>query len=168
MSVQTLDVISVNIWNILISIANLVILYLLVKRFLFKPVQKMLSDRQKAVDKVYDEANAARQEAIDDKILYSEKLANAKTEANDIIRTANERANAISEDIISDARSKANAALRKADEDIAFERKKAINEIKNDISDISVDIAEKMIGREINKDDHRELIDSFIDSVGEE
>ena len=56
--------------------------------------------------------------------------------------------------------------LKKADEDIAFEKKKAINDVKNEISGISVEIAEKMIGRELKEEDHRALIDSYIDGIG--
>ena len=97
---------------------------------------------------------------------YEAKLAASDEEAGNIIRAAKERANAESRNIISAADRKAAAMLKKADEDIAFEKKKAINDVKNEISGISVEIAEKMIGRELKEEDHRALIDSYIDGIG--
>ena len=165
MNVQTLDVISVNIWNILISLANLVIMFFIVKKFLFKPVCRVLEERKAAVNKVYSDAENTRLNAEAYKTEYEHKLSAAQNEAGEIIRSANERANAASDEILNETNRKASAILKKADEDIAFEKKKAINDIKNEISGISLDIAEKMIGREINENDHRALIDSFIDGI---
>ncbi len=142
MNVQTLDVISVNIWNILISLANLVIMYLIVKKFLFKPVCKILDERKTAVNKVYSDAEKARMSAEAYKTEYESRLSEAHNEAGEIIRSANERAHAASDEILNEASRKASAMLKKADEDIAFEKKKAINDIKNEISGISLDIAE--------------------------
>ena len=160
MNIQNLDVISVNIWGILISLANLVIMYFIVKKFLFRPVQKVMAGR------VYSDADRAHAEAEKSRDEYEAKLAASDEEAGNIIRAAKERANAESRNIISAADRKAAAMLKKADEDIAFEKKKAINDVKNEISGISVEIAEKMIGRELKEEDHRALIDSYIDGIG--
>ena len=78
---------------------------------------------------------------------------------------ANERARRTEEEIVGEANRKAAATLKKADEDIAFEKKRALNELKNEIAGISLDIAEKVIGREIREDDHKALIDGFIDEI---
>ena len=164
MNIQNLDVISVNIWGILISLANLVIMYFIVKKFLFRPVQKVMADRGAEVGRVYSDADRALAEAEKSRDEYEAKLAASDEEAGNIIRA--ERANAESRDIISAADRKAAAMLKKADEDIAFEKKKAINDVKNEISGISVEIAEKMIGRELKEEDHRALIDSYIDGIG--
>ena len=167
MNIQNLDVISVNIWGILISLANLVIMYFIVKKFLFRPVQKVMADRgAEAAGRVYSDADRALAEAEKSRDEYEAKLAASDEEAGNIIRAAKERANAESRDIISAADRKAAAMLKKADEDIAFEKKKAINDVKNEISGISVEIAEKMIGRELKEEDHRALIDSYIDGIG--
>lgn len=166
MNIQNLDVISVNIWGILISLANLVIMYFIVKKLLFRPVQKVMADRGAEVGRVYSDADRALAEAEKSRDEYEAKLAASDEEAGNIIRAAKERANAESRDIISAADRKAAAMLKKADEDIAFEKKKAINDVKNEISGISVEIAEKMIGRELKEEDHRALIDSYIDGIG--
>lgn len=166
MDIQNLDVISVNIWGILISLANLVIMYLIVKKLLFKPIQNVMAEREAEVGRVYSDANTALADAEQSRCLYQAKLAASDEEAAGIVRAAKERANAESRDMIADTDKKVAAMINKANEEIAFEKKKAINDIKNEISDISVEIAEKMIGRELNEEDHRALIDSYIDGIG--
>ena len=101
MNIQNLDVISVNIWGILISLANLVIMYFIVKKFLFRPVQKVMADRGAEVGRVYSDADRALAEAEKSRDEYEAKLAASDEEAGNIIRAAKERANAESRDIIS-------------------------------------------------------------------
>ena len=162
---QQLEIISVNIWSILISLANLVIIFLLLKKLLFKPVKKTLAARQAQVDKIYDAAAAAKQTAEADRAEYEQKLADVKAEAEEILTDARERADRMSEEIIGDAKDKAQAKLERAEEEIAQEKKKAMTELKDDVSALSVDIAEKLLGREIDEKDHAELIDKFISEV---
>ena len=163
----TLDLISVNPAHMIITICNLLILFLVVKRFLFKPVQRILSERQAQVDKLYADAETAQAEADKNKVAYSEKLKNAEKEADAILQSAAKTAERNSDVIMAGAAEKANAMLQKAEADIAQERKKAVNEVKNEISDLSVSIAGKVIGREINASDHQALIDGFIENLNE-
>ena len=165
MNVQTLDVISVNLWSILISLANLALIFWVVKSFLFKPIKKMLAERQGAVDSIYGKAEEARREAEENRSLYESKLTHADEETAALLRAANERARRAEEEIVGEANRKAAATLKKADEDIAFEKKRALNELKNEIAGISLSIAEKVIEREIREEDHTALIDRFIDDL---
>ena len=160
-----LDLISVNIPHIIITIINLLILFLLIKKYLFKPVQRILDARKAEVDKIYADAAEAKQAADEDKRIYSEKLENADEEADAILRSAAQKAQAHSELVLAEASDKASAMIKKAEADIAQERKKAVNDIKDEISDLSVSIAGKVIGREISADDHRALIDGFIEEL---
>lgn len=160
-----LEIISLNIWHVVAAIANLLILTWIVKKFLFVPVQNMLAQRQAQVDTLYAEAEEANTAAQADRAAYEEKLAGAKAEAEEIVRSATVRADRMSDQILAEAAAKAADKMRKADADIAQEKKKAINEIKNEISGMSVDIAEKVVGREIKEDDHKVLIDSFIENL---
>lgn len=159
---QTLDVISVNLWQILISLANLVILYLILKRFLFKPVHKFLSDRKQEVENIYGEAEEAREQARHDKTVYEDKLAAADSEAREVVRTAMTKANEMSDEILADTGREVARMKARAEADIAQERKRAANALKDDVADLSMEIAEKVIGREIGEDDHRALIDDCI------
>ncbi|MBQ7541470.1 MAG: F0F1 ATP synthase subunit B [Clostridia bacterium] len=160
-----LELISVNIPHILITIVNLLILFLLIKKFLFKPVQRILDARKAEVDKVYADAADAQEAADRDKALYAEKLENAEAEADALLKNAAKKAEQNSDVVLAEATEKASAMLKKAEAEIAQERKKAVNEIKNEISDISVSIAGKVIEREINADDHKTLIDGFIEEL---
>lgn len=165
MNGEYLELISLNIWHIIATIANLLILALIIKKLLFKPVQKVLAERQGQVDDIYRNAEEANAQAEVDKKLYSEKLAGAKEEAESIVKAATQRADRLGDEIIENANRKAADTLKKAEAEIEQEKKKAMNELKNEISEISVQIAESVVGREISKDDHRELIDSFIDKL---
>ena len=165
MSGEYLELISLDIWHIAASVLNLLILTLILKRFLFKPVQKTLEDRQGQVDRIYREAEDSRAKAEEDKALYSEKLAGAVEEAEGIVRSASQRADRQSDEILAEANRRASETVKRAEEEIEQARKKAMDELKNEVADISVQIAENVVGRELNGEDHRELIDSFIDNL---
>lgn len=162
---EALELISINVWHIIASIANLLILSLIVKKFLFKPVQKVLAERQAEVDTLYQQAEDSAAAAEKDKLEYHEKLENAEHEVEDIIKSATMRAERLGDEIVSEANAKADAAIKKADADIEQSRKKAVNEIKNEIAGISVSIAEKVVEREINEKYHTDIIESFIEQL---
>ena len=162
-----LDLVSIDPVHIIITIINLMILFFIFKKYLFKPVQAIFDKRKQEIDTIYSEAQSAHDAAEKDKSEYAQKISAADAEADKIIKDASEKAGRISDSISKDANVKAGALMKKADEDIARERKKAVNEIKNEISSISVDIAQKVIEREINEKDQKDLIDSFIDGIGD-
>lgn len=165
---QSLDVISVNIWQILISLANLLILFLMIKKFLYKPVKNVMAKRQSEIDERYSAADVAEQEAENSKKLWEEKLSGAKAEADSIISDATDNAKYREEKILAEANQKAEGIVRRAQTEAELEMKKAADGIKREIVEVSGALTEKMIGREINTDDHRSLIDSFIEKIGDE
>ena len=162
---EYLELISLNAWHVIAAIGNLLILVLILKKFLFGRVQRVLEERKNQVDTLYSDAEEAKTAAETDRAAYEEKLANADAEAEEILRRATVRADRISDEILADADARAAEKMKKADADIAQEKKKAINEIKDEISGMSVDIAEAVVRREIKEEDHKALIDSFIDSL---
>ncbi|MBO5935868.1 MAG: F0F1 ATP synthase subunit B [Clostridia bacterium] len=165
---QNLDVISVNIWQMLASLANLVIIFLLVKKFLYKPVKKMLETRQNAIQSDYDAARDAKNQALADKDAYEEKLRSAKAEADDVIKSAVNVASQREKEIIAEAKVRADGIVRQAENDAVLERKKAEDGIKKEIVEVSSLLTEKMLGREVSAADHQNFIDSFIESIGED
>ncbi|MBO7150525.1 MAG: F0F1 ATP synthase subunit B [Clostridia bacterium] len=162
-----LDVISVNIWQVIISVINLFLMFLILKRFLFAPVQKMLATRQAQLDKQYDDAAQAQKEAHESKQAYEDKLAGADEEARAVVRRAMQKANAMSDDILRDTGKKVDAMMEKAKADIAQEEKRARNELKDEIAQMSLDIAQRVVGKTIDENDHRKMIDGFIAEMGE-
>ncbi len=165
---QTLDIISVNIWQIVISLCNLVIIFLIIKHFLYKPVKKMMDKRKEDIDKELAEAEGVMQDAIAEKQIWKEKLDGAKAEAKGIIDDAVLKAKDRSDAIVADANEKANSIRRQAETDIALERRKSEEQVKKEIVDVSTLLTEKVLGREINPEDHKSLIDSVIEDIGKE
>ena len=162
-----LDFISINGWTMLMSAINLLILCYILKRILFKRVQDVLNKRQSEVDAIYTEATEAQKNANEMQAEYKTHLANAKQEASDIIATAKNSADTKSYNIIKEATQEAAFMKSKAEADIEQEKKKALNEIKDEISDMAVSIATKIVEREVNENDHKTLIDDFINNVGD-
>ena len=164
---QHLDVISVNVWQIIIALINLVILFLILKKFLFGPVQKVIKKREEELSGQYDKANETLLEAQNAKEEYETRLNGAKLEADDIIKNATDTAAKRSEKIIEGATEEADAIVGRAKAQAELEKKRAQSDIKNEIADVSSLIAEKLLAREINGEDHKKLIDSFIEEIGE-
>lgn len=165
---QTLDVISVNVWQILVSLINLGIIFLIVKKILYKPVKKMLVDRQNAIEDDYARAEDAKNAALSNKQEYEEKLLSAKQEADGVIRSAVKLAKARETEIIENAKAEAGGIISRAQEEALLEKKKAENEVKKEIIEVGALLSEKMLKREINKEDHKQMIDSFIEEIGED
>lgn len=165
---QNLDVISVNIWQMLVSLANLVLLFLIVKKFLYKRVIKMLEARRSAIAKDYDDANAAKEQALSDKTKYEERLRSAQDEADSVIKNAAAIATQREKEILEQAKTRAESIVRQAENEAVLERKKAEDEVKKEIVEVSSLLTEKVLGREVNAADHQQFIDSFIESIGDE
>ncbi|MBE6884278.1 MAG: F0F1 ATP synthase subunit B [Ruminococcaceae bacterium] len=165
---QTLDVISVNLWQILISLINLVLLFLILKFFLYKPVKKVLAARQAELDEKYSAAETAKQQAAADKAAWEEKLQGAEAEAEAMIQAAAAKAGIRGEKIVAEAKDKADSIIRQAQTEAELERQKAKDDIKREIVSVSTVLTEKMLDREINEQDHRTLIESFIEKIGDD
>ena len=161
----SLEIISVNLWQILISLCNLLIMFLLLKKFLYKPVRKVLAQRQKALDEQYAAAAKAQQEVDDSKAAWDRQMADAEEQAAAILRDAKAAADRHSTQLLDDAREKADTILRQAEADAALEKKKAESSVKQEIVDVSALLTAKLLEREIKPADHRALIDSFIDEI---
>ena len=138
-----------------------------VKHFLFKPVQQILAKRKEEIEASYTEAEKAEGDAQAMKEEYETRLASAKEEAAEIVKSATARANARGEELVSAARAEAAALKSKADAEIESERRKAAGELKNDISELALDIAGRVVEKEIDPETHKELIDDFISRVGD-
>lgn len=149
------------------QLVNLLILVVAFKKFLFKPVCAILEKRRAEIEGHYRQAEEAEQSAKAMKQRYEERMAGAREEADRVIRTATESANAMSAGIVDDARAQAEQLRRRAETEIELERRKAFDEVKGELSGIALDIAREVIDREVNEKDHEAFIDEFIKNVGE-
>lgn len=162
------ELLGVNPWTALFTLANTVALFLVLKKYLFAPVMKMIDDRQKEIDDQFAQADEAKRSAQAMEAEYRQKLSAAQDTSEQIVREAVARGQSREEEILRQAAQDAASVRDKAAADIAREKSKAINDAKNEISDIAIAIAEKVVGRELNAGDQSALIDSFIDRLGDQ
>lgn len=154
-------------WTFLAQVCNLMIQLVIFKKLLLNPVKKVIAERKAKADSQIADAEKLRTEAEAMKAEYEQNLQNARTEANQIVAAAQKTAAARSEELLGEARAQAAALKQKAEADIAQERKKAVNEVKDEIGGMAMEIASKVVEREIKETDHQDLIDKFIKNVGE-
>ena len=159
--------VGVNFWTALFILLNTLIIFFVAKKFLFVPVMKIITDRQQEIDDMYKQAGSAKEEAEKLQAEYEDKLSQAAVTSERLVKEATVRAQSREEEIIREANVRADAILSKATADIAQEKKKAINDAKDEISVIALAIAGKVVGRELNADDQAKLVDSFIEELGE-
>ena len=161
------SLVTVNPVTLIAQICNLFIQLLIVKIFFLDKIKAILDQRREAADKQITEAENAKSEALAIKKTYEQNMLEAKAKADDLLLTAQRTANSRSEEIISQAQQQAAQIKSKAAADIELEKKKAINEAKNEISDLAMAIAGKVVARELNANDQADMIDRFIDELGD-
>jgi F-type H+-transporting ATPase subunit b len=157
----------VNPWTALFILLNTLTIFFVARKFLFNPVMKIITDRQQEIDNMYADAGSARQQAKALEAEYQQKLSVAQATSERIVKEAVARGQSREEEIIRKANQDAAAIMDKASADIAMEKKKAINDAKNEISELAMAIAGKVVERELGSMDQKNLIDSFIDELGE-
>ncbi len=162
----TQDLVAVVPWTFIAQICNLFITMLLIKKFLFKPIRETLAKRQDLADEKIRKAEADKAAAEEMKSTYERNMQQAKEKAGEILASAQKTAASQSDEILRAANEQAVAIKSKAEADIAQERRKAVNELKGEIGSMAVEIAGKVIEREIREEDHAKLIDEFIEKVG--
>ncbi len=158
----------VNFWTALLTLGNFLLVLYVGKRFLYGPILKIIHDRQKEIDDLYADAGSAKQQARALQAEYQQKLSVAQAASEQIVKDAVLRGQNREEEIIRSANAQAASILDKASADIAQEKKKAINDAKNEISGLAMAIAGKVVERELNEQDQSQLIERFIEELGDE
>lgn len=164
---NTLEFISIDFWTALFTLVNFLLVLYVGKKFLYGPILKIIHDRQQEIDDLYADAGNAKKEAQALQEEYQEKLSDAQATSERMVKEAVARGQAREEEILRKAHQEAAAIMDKAAADIAQEKKKALNDAKNEIADLSLAIAGKVVERELNEADQTDLIDRFIDRLGE-
>jgi F-type H+-transporting ATPase subunit b len=161
------ELVTITPWTVIFQICNLFITIWIVKKLLYKPVMNILAKRQEEVDTIYSEADQAKNDATEMKNQYTEKLSHAREEADSIVRNAVQNAERKGEQIVAEAKDQAVYMKQKAEMEIEQEKRKAFADVKSEISGIAVEIASKVVSREIDEKDHVQLVEDFIKNVGE-
>ncbi len=161
----TLSLVSIDPGTIVFTLINTLIIFLIFRIFLFKPVCRILDKRKEMAAAEIAEAQKAKEAAAKTEQEYLERLASAKAEAAEIMKQATQRAQARGDEIIAEANKNAADIRAKAEETIERERKSAVNEIKNEISDMVILAASKVAEKEISAKDNEELISRFLSEM---
>lgn len=161
------EFLSIEPGTIIFTLFNLLILFLFIRHFLFNKINAVLESRQNEVQKAFDDAEQATEKAKQLEEEYSDKILKAKEESAEIVKNATKKAQLRSDDIINEAKTDAGNIISKANSDIEREKKRAINQMKDEISDMALAIASKVIEKEIDDKDNDKLIEEFITNVGD-
>lgn len=153
---------SIDADTIVFTLINTLLIMLAYYVFLHKPVMAMFEKRKDAIKAEFDEAALIKGQAEADAKKYGELLASSHSESERIITAASAKARSREEEIISKAEATAAQTREKALADIERERKRAVNEIKDQIAGIVVMAASAVAEKEINEEAHAALIESFL------
>ncbi len=164
---QFQSIVALMPWTSIFVLLNLLILTLGLKKFLFKPVTQIFEKRQAQLDAHYEAAKLAEDSANEMRSSYEKQLQQAKQEATDIVKSATARATQRSEEMLNTAKNEVAALKTKATADIESEQRKAAKALRRDIAGIAVDLAGKVVEKEVDASTHKKLIDDFIGDVGD-
>ena len=142
-------IISVNFWQTVISLVNLYIIFRIMRKFLFKPVQKVMDTRREQVDRIYSEADESRASANEMKQEYEQRLAAARQEADGMIRAATQTAQRRGDQIVEEAKMQAAHTREKAQSEIEQQKQQMLKDVRSELSDLAVSIASKVVEKEI-------------------
>ena len=162
------SLLGVNPWTALFMLLNTLTIFFVASKYLFNPVMKIISERQAEIDGMYESAGKAQANAKTMEEEYKQKLSAAQETSERMVKEAVARGQSREEEIIRQANAEAAAIRDKAAADIAQEKKKAINDAKDEISDLAMAIAGKVVGRELTLADQSDLVDRFIDELGDQ
>ena len=159
--------IGINPWTALFILLNFLLLFFVAKKFLFVPVKNMIDSRQKEIDTMYQEADAAKESALALEKEYKAQLSAAQETGEAIVKEAMTRGKNREEEILRQANAEADAIREKAAADIAREKKKALNDAKDEISSLALEIAGKVVGASMDEKRQKQLVDNFLEELGE-
>ena len=145
------------------TIINLLVSYFVLKRFLFKPLLKLLRKRREDVGKELSQAEEKLTDAESKLADATLRLDRSSHEAAEIVTTARSQAEVQGEAILSNARNEATGMITRAEGEISRMRVTMLNDIRDEVADLAVAIASKVIGQVMDEKHQRELVDSFMD-----
>ena len=163
-----LDFLSIDVGTILFKLINTLLIFLAFKFLLFKKVDEILAKRQQEVASTYSKADDALAAANSDKEKYAEAMANAKAEAAELLSRAEKKAQLEGDLIISEAKTTAAGVRERAAAETEREKVQARAALQGEISELALELAQKIMEKEINQDDHARLIEDFMQEIGSE
>ncbi len=158
------DIITIN-YTLLWQVFNMVVLYLLIRRFLYKPLSNFVRNRQQSIEENINNAAREREEAEKLRRDYEQKIAAARQEAREIVNQAARQRDEIIAQGKRDAKEQGEQLIAKAKEELQLEKEKVFKELKDELAFISVGIAERIIETKIDAAAQKQLVDRYLEEV---
>lgn len=155
------------IGDFILVAGSFLLLIILIKKFAWENITSTFEQRAKKISDDIDGAESARQKAEDLAQKRETELAGSRQEATTIIENAKETAEKNKAGILADAADEAGRLKEKANQEIAQTKAEALNSIKGDVADLTVNLASKILGQQLDQEAHKELIDRYIDKLGD-
>jgi F-type H+-transporting ATPase subunit b len=156
----------INLGVVLAGTINFFIFFFILRKFIFKPTMEMIESRKQEVEASFAKAKLEEGRVESLKIEQEEKIRRYKEEGQKLIETYKVKAERVYDEMIEDAKKEADIVRARAKQDIEREKRKAESEIKSQVIDLSLVLAEKALEKKIDEDEHKRLIDEFISKVG--
>lgn len=153
-------------WDILWTIINLLLFFILLRVFLFKPVLKVMNDREQKIKDDLDSAEAAREESQELKEQYESQLADVQEEADKILTASKKSADREKAEIISGAHAEADRLIAEAQKTIERDKQEAIESAHNEIAGLAVLAAARVVSKNLDKESDRVYAEQFLSEVG--
>ncbi len=141
------------------------LLFLILRRFAFPPMAKMLDERGAKIQGQMEQAEAERQQAEQLRRQYEEQLADARSQGNTLVEEARAQAERVRADILAKAEDEAQQIRERARADIESERGRIVQDLRGQVATLSVELAGKIVQRELNPEQHRQLVDQYINEL---
>lgn len=153
-------------WNILWTFINLIILFLILKKFLFKPITKIMNERQRQIEASFADAQKQQREANEMHVRYETEIASTKIKAEDIIKDAKEKAKSEYNRIITEAGKEADKLTETARKNLEIQKKKEFEEIQNSLIDVAFSVAMKASAESIDENKSKKLLEELVMKAG--
>ena len=155
------------IGDFILIAGSFLLLIFLVKKFAWGNITSILDARAEKITNDIDQAEAARKKAEELAAKREEELAGSRQEATTILETAKETAEKNKAHILSEANQEALRLKEKAQLEISQNKEEAMNSIKGDVADITVNLAGKLLSQQLDSEGHRQLIDRYLNELGD-
>ena len=159
--------ISTIIGDFILITGSFLLLIFLVKKYAWGNITSILDQRAEKISSDIDGAEEARKKAEELASKREAELAGSRTEAKTIIENAKETAEKSKSDILAEAKLEAGRLKEKANQEIAQNKAEALQSVKGEVADLTVSLAGKIISQNLDGHAHKELIDQYIDQLGE-
>lgn len=163
---EAVNPLSFDLWTFLFQLINVAIVLVALYYMLFRPLGNMIRAREEKVARTLDEASDARERAAELEARYDQKLKEAQREIQRMMEEAQQASERRRQDLLARAQEEAERTLQRAKDEIAREREQAVAAIRQEMASLAVAAASQVVGRSLDDEDQRRLVEEFVENAG--